>query len=286
MENHKKLCFSTLVWGWYQDFIPTYIYSILHAFPQHHVKIFVYEELTENNKKCLELIPSANFEIVDNFKDLDWCQLPHLAAQRFLLTREYFEGFDYIYMGDVDFIVYNHFNDENFYDRYVSHCKSTGLPFSNEYNYDYGRYRVNGGLHFMIKDDYFDAMDYQIEKMKHPNEFKSNCQHHPLWPSYDEEMLYYMCNKAFDLRPINDYRSTYHGVHLGTFRIIGLGDSLCINHPADGRGYLPQWTRDLHKIEAIMDSKIFERFYESMCAEAKYIIDKTKFYLKGTKCFL
>ena len=166
-----RCCFTTVVYGWYQDFIPIYIYSILNSFPQHYVKIFLLDSLRDNNKRALQYLRddlSDQFEIVENFSDLDWCQIPHKAAIRFLLTKEYFEGFDYVYFGDVDFLIYNQF-DDNFYDTYVAHCGRTGLPFSNGWNYYDNRHRVTG-LHFVVKEPYFRSMTDIIEETKIPRE--------------------------------------------------------------------------------------------------------------------
>ena len=276
-----KLCFTTFVFGWYQDFIPTYIFSILKAFPQHYVKIFLKESLSDSNRLALNLINSDHFEVVENFSDLNWCEIPHLPALRFLLGREYFEGFDYVYFGDVDFIVYNE-HDDQFFDTYIAHCEKTGLPFSNECNYDWGRYRMTG-LHFIIKDRYFDAMDKWIEEMKKPdgNFFRQQCPHNAQYPSYDEEMLYYMATKAFDLRPLNDYRRPFHGVHFGTFRILTDSDSFASDLTvSDGRNNLLQWkTRDIGKIDAILRSDVFAKLYEEMCDDAKFVVKKTKLAL-------
>ena len=61
----QKCCFSTYVHGWYQDFIPTYIFSILHAFPNHYVKIFLHEKLNDYNKEALNLIDNKNYQIIE-----------------------------------------------------------------------------------------------------------------------------------------------------------------------------------------------------------------------------
>lgn len=279
--NIMKMCFTTFVWGAYQDYIPAYIYSILESFPQHYVKIFLHETLTEKTKNCLSLIKSNNFEVIENFDELDVCDLPHKAAIRFLLPEHYFKDFDYIYFGDVDFIIYNQFED-NFYDQYIAHCQTTKLPFSNEYNYDYGKYRMTG-LHFVIKDQYFEKMNNEIESMKLENEFKKQCVHTPLWPSYDEEMLFYMCNRVFDLRPLINYRRPFHGLHFGTFRIIGFGDSFCTqySHETDGRNNIKQWIKDKKKIKQIMDSTTFKEFEKNMCKEVSETILKTKSYINS-----
>ena len=279
-----KLCFTTYVYGWYQDYIPTFILSILTAFPQHYVKIFLEEQLSNANRNCLESIRSKvsdRFEVVESFSELDWTLIPHAASYRFLLTREYFEEFDYIYFGDVDFIIYNEYNDQ-FFDTYLDHCKNTGLPFSNEWNYDWGKFRMTG-LHFVIKDRYFDLMDKWILQMRNPegNWFRSQCIHNETHPSYDEEMLFYMAFNAFDLRPLIDYQRPYHGLHFGTFRRLEKTDSFVRNrvHKTDGRNNLPDWVKNLDKINQVFNNPLFPEIYEAMCSEAKSTIDKAKLTL-------
>ncbi len=156
-----KCCFTTYVFGWYQDFIPIYIHSILQAFPQHYVKIFLHESLTYCNKKALELIASNNYEIVEDCQKRNETGILSLPALRLVMPKEEFQEFDYIYFGDVDFIIYNCF-DDNFYEHYTKHCNETKLPFSNEWNYDYSRYRATG-LHFVIKEPYYKVMDDKIK---------------------------------------------------------------------------------------------------------------------------
>lgn len=279
-----KLCFTTYVYGWYQDYIPTFILSILTAFPQHFVKIFLEEKLSDANRHCLELIKqnvSDQFEVIESFSELEWTLIPHEASYRFLLTREWFEGFDYIYFGDVDFIIYNEYEDQ-FYDTYVTHCDKTGLPFSNEWNYDWGKFRMTG-LHFVIKDRYFDVMDKWILEMRQPkgNWFRGQCIHNKQHPSYDEEMLFYMAFNAFDLTPLRGYQRPYHGLHFGTFRRLGETDSFAQNrvHITDGRNNLPDWVKNLSKINKVFNSPLFPDIYKAMCPEAQSTIDKARLTL-------
>ena len=105
-------------------------------------------------------------------------------------------------------------------------------------------------------------MDSFIDEMRNPggNIFRKQCKHDPRWPSYDEEMLYYMTSQAFDLRPLRGYRRRGDGLHVGTFRIIEASDSFAINtaHETDGRNSLEDW-RDEPKIDAIIKSGLFRK---------------------------
>jgi len=271
------------VYGWYQDYIPSFVLSILATFPQHYVKIFVKDQLSETNKRCLDLIKkdiSDHFEIIESFSELDWTLIPHLAAYRFLLTRDYFEGFDYIYFGDVDFIIYNEKEDQ-FFDTYLEHCKKTGLPFSNEWNY-FGEFRMTG-LHFVIKDRYFDIMDKWIFEMKNPKGNRFRRYKKPRY-SYDEEMLYYMTFNAFDLRPLLGYNRPHHGLHFGEFRKLNSTDLM-----HDGyKKYLPTLLVNLQKINNIIKHDLFAEIYKSMCPAAKITVDKANLVLfnQAKKIFL
>ena len=278
-----KLCFTTYVFGWYQDFIPIYIYSILQAFPQHYVKIFLHENLTFCNKKALEFITNKNYEIVENCQERNETKIPRLPALRFVMPKEYFQDFDYIYFGDVDFIIYNFFND-NFYEHYVKHCNQTGLPFSNEWNYDYSRYRATG-LHFVIKEPYYKVMNDKIKEMRIPdgNYFRSQTPNEAM---YDEQMLYYMLCFSFDLRPLIGYLRPLHGLHFGTFRIVDKSHSLAISRiHSDEKIYLPIWRNDIDKIEPILSSDIVAFIEKNGDPRTKETIEKTK-YILYKKCFL
>lgn len=268
-----KLCFTTIVYDWYQDLIPIYVYSIIKSFPQHYSRIFSKDKLTQENKDCLELIrkTSDRFEVIDQFDEMDKYHIPHQAANRFLLTRDYFSEFDYVYIGDIDFLIYNQFNDQ-FYDHYVDNCNKTNFPFSNSWWNDQGRLRMTG-LHFIIKQPYFDSMDEQIEKMKSENEFRSNYKmRNP--NSFDEEMLFYMLSQKFDLQKIKMYERPLHGVHLGVFRH---DLKFCISNK--DWSHQSQCIKDISKIDPILKSEVFEYCYKRMRPEAKSIFKNTIFML-------
>lgn len=266
------------MYGWYEDFIPIYIFSTLRVFPQHYVKVFLKGSLSENTKIALSLIRnkiSDSFEVVENFKDFDHCEIIHPAAYRFLLTREYFQGFDYVYFGDVDFVICN-MNNDNFYESYLAHCKKTGLPFSNAWNYDWGRYRMTG-LHFVIKDAYFDIMDPFIEEMKGPNVFKERYRSRDQTLIFDEEMLFYMAFKAFDLRPLIDYIRPLPGLHFGIFRKTDPSCSFV-------RTYYKQFNelKENTKLNEILTSEMFSELQKLVGPQVKANIDNVmiNFYKK------
>lgn len=270
-----RLCFTTIAFDWYQDLIPIYIYSILRSFPQHYVKIFAKDKLTGTINNCLDIIrkESDAFEVVSEFDDLDDYRLP-LTANRFVLTREYFQEFDYIYIGDIDFIIFNQFED-NFYDTYLAHCQTTGLPFSNSWQ-TFDNQRMTG-LHFIVKNRYFDAMDEQINIMKNPaHPFRQKQASY----SFDEEMLYFMLSQKFDVdRLLDGYYRPLHGVHLGVFRHT-LRQCIEYNDP-----HLTNLLPHTSKIDSIVRTDTFAKLYDALEHPKSKNMIKNALTLLHTKIF-
>ena len=280
----KKVCFTSFVYGWYQDFIPLFIFSVLKAYPQHFVKIFLYEELTESNRASLELIKdfSSSFEVVENVKEFDAFKIPHKAAYRFLMTREYFPEFEYIYFSDIDFIVYNNF-DDNFYELHLKYCEKSGFPFSNSWNYDWGRYRMYG-LHFVIKTPYFDIMDKQIQIMKGQNKFKTQVSYNAADPTYDEEMLFYMISHEFDLTQIMNHGRNFPGVHLAEFKMKHVFEPmLAVRRDYETRIAPEHLKREMliqAKIDLVIKTELFNKMFLNMSEKGRYTLSNYCQYIR------
>lgn len=280
----EKVCFTSFVYGWYQDFIPLFIFSVLKAYPQHFVKIFLYEELTKDTKNSLELIKefSTSFEVVENVKEFDAFKIPHKAAYRFLMTREYFSEFEYIYFSDIDFIVYN-CNDDNFYEIYLEHCEKTGLPFSNSWNYDFGRYRMYG-VQFVVKTPYFDIMDKQIQIMKGQNKFKTQVVYNAADPSYDEEMLFYMMAHEFDLTRLLNYGRKFPGLHLAEFKMKHVFEPmLAIRRDYETRIHPEHAKREMliqAKIDLVIKTDLFNKIFYNMSEKGQVTLSNYCQYIR------
>ena len=272
----EKVCFTSFVYGWYQDFIPIFVYSTLKSYPQHFVRIFLYEALTDGNRRSLELIRnqvSDQFEIIESFTELDDFNLPHKAAYRFVMGREYFPEFEYIYIGDVDFIIQE---KQDFFESHLNNCEKTGLPFSNSWNYDWGKFRACG-LHFIIKTPYFDAMDKWIKIMKGQNKFKSQCKCDENAPTYDEEMLYYMLVHEFDLRSITNFGRIFPGVHLAFYRPENVYKSVFSkkNHIEKKEPPLiyERYEQNLRSTDFIIKTDLFSEIHKNMSEKGKTCLD-------------
>ena len=273
-----SLCISTYVYGWYQDLVPVYVYSILRSFPQHFVKIYTHEELRPHNKEALRIVSdiSKNFEIVERFS-LDLPHIKHLAAFRFLMPRSEFDGFKYVYMGDVDIIVVNQFDDD-FVSHYTDHMRQTGLPFSNSYSWEPNGKRRMTGLHFFEVDPYYDAIQPSIDWMLTDNHFIDLIRENH---SFDEEMLYFMCDQTFDIKKIGpDFVRTHHGTHLGYFRIKLMENGFCRCTDPNHRPH-PEYGCPVCNIQAqrgLRFPKPRNRFWDGILATC--IAEKTEEFLK------
>jgi hypothetical protein len=245
----NTLCFSTYAYGWYRGFIPAYVFSILHEFPQHFVKIFLPGELPDKEKRVLDTVRAfnGNFQIVEHYSLADQSQIKHLPAIRYLLPRKEFADFQYVYLGDVDFIIFNEHNDD-FIGYYRNHCESTGLPFSNSITHDNGKERMTG-LHFFEVAPYYDQTEPAMAEIIRGNEFV-RARRDSL--SFDEEMLYYVLNKTFDLRVLRGFVRPNNGLHFGYVRGRPPGCSYI------GKDRIRFWRQHLPKINAIVTHPIFE----------------------------
>lgn len=259
----NELCFTTYVYGWYKDFIPIYIFSILHEFPQHFVKIYIHEELNYKQKQAIDLVSRFNSSFSVIASKFKWPHIKHLAAVRYLMPREEFSDFRYVYFGDVDFILVNEHND-NFINYYRNHCKRIGLPFSNAITHDNNKNRMTG-LHFIETDPYYDRMEPQIADVVQGNEFSVKIQDSF---SFDEEILYYMADRTFGLRPLEGYTRPHNGVHLGYSRERPTG------HSYAHKTKLKDWKANIGKINSIVRHPVFKELQQLMDSPAKDVLQR------------
>jgi hypothetical protein len=226
MTPRGTLCISTYVFGTYTKYIPFYVYSILKSYPDYHVKLFIDKELSLSEKKCLTLIKnelSDNFSIHENFfPEYDFLNNIHIngggkTILRWLIPENMFDGYDYIYIGDVDFLIIR--EEPNLLESHLSHCERIQLPFSNKirsiFDIDNDIDRLTG-LHFIIKKPYYEKIGPTISYLKDRNkliEFLSGLK-------FDEQFLYYLVKQSFNFDNLRNHDAfrPHHGIHLGLGR--------------------------------------------------------------------
>jgi hypothetical protein len=226
MTPRGTLCISTFVFGTYTKYIPFYVYSILKSYPDYHVKIFIDKALSVSEKKCFALIKnelSDNFSIHENFfPEYDFLNGINIIGGgktilRYLIPENMFEGYDYVYIGDVDFLIIR--EDPGLLESHIDHCERIHLPFSNKIRpiSEINNYidRLTG-LHFIIKKPYYKKIGPTISYLKDRNkliEFLSGLK-------LDEQFLYYLVKQSFNLDNLrnDDAFRPHHGIHLGLGR--------------------------------------------------------------------
>jgi len=202
-----SVCVSTIVFGWYSEFIPVYIYSMLKAYPNFFVRIFLQGNLPESVSRLLKQFPSemrSNYEVSERYMPSEDFSGQRGKTFRWYLPKSVFKGYEYGYIGDVDFAIVA--ETPSFLQVHLKHCLKTGLPYSNMVRP--GTKRLSG-LHFICVDEYFDKISPLIVGNP-PNVISSN-----------EEELYNLVMKAFGSVPKDIFRP-HHGIHLGLLRGGGL----------------------------------------------------------------
>ena len=214
----KRTCVTAFTFGSYTRYIPFYVYSILTSYPTYFVKIFVGGLLSENERQCLNLLRKrfANFEIVEQYF-IDF-NIKDKTLLRWLMPESDFKGFDYVYYGDVDFLIIR--ENPPLHKMHLEHCEKRGFPFSNEVRHSQrifsrGRYRLTG-LHFIKKEDYFKKMESVFSKFRNSPETLQRLDGD--W--IDEEFLFALVSEVYLVQPADpmEWFRPLHGFHLGATR--------------------------------------------------------------------
>jgi len=141
----KSLCISTYVFGKdYQSFIPIYIYSILSAYPEYVVIIFVDGELDQQIKCNLSLIENlGDFKISTlsgteiGLNETSLTNQPITRSIRWLYMDDFYCQFNAVYIGDIDIFICK--ENPGIYEQHMAHCQYLNLPYSN-----YVRGKIDG----------------------------------------------------------------------------------------------------------------------------------------------
>ena len=254
----KELCIAVYVYGWYVEFIPLYIHSILTSYPEYYVKIFTCSELPDNVNNALKFINSDSFEIISDFKVNDYPMNNHIV--RWFIPREYFEDFKYGYIGDVDFIIVKEL--VSLLDSHVEHMEKLGLPYSNIIRKTLPT-RMSG-LHFFNVDEYFDG----IEDKK--NSFLAQM---PLTSKNNEEVLFEL-TEDIGHPSIEEQWRPHHGFHLGLYR---LHNQRYIREVQDRE----KWNSMKENGQIVMNSPVYEKLWRNAGIRVRNIMSDIKHYVNN-----
>jgi hypothetical protein len=214
------VCVATVAFGSYRDYIPYYIHSISAAYPAYTVKIFVTDpglpEQVSTALDCLRRLGLSRFEVrAGSFPLFPGSHTPVVGRQalgkylRWLLPPAEFAGYEYGYVGDVDFLILP--ETEPLHEGHVRHLRELGVPYSNVVRN--GTRRLSG-LHFFAVRPYFEAtasaIDFYSERVEHILELGL----------HNEEFLYHLVERTigFGAMATAPRFRPKHGFHLGCVR--------------------------------------------------------------------
>jgi len=206
MDN--KLCISTIVDRVYQKYIPMFLYFCLKSYPTYGIRLFLTESLDEKYRNIVnELRDLGTIEIVERYgKEFPKTIHHELKTIRWLFKASDFNGYDYVYVGDIDIIICR--EKDPLLDQHLKHCADINLPYSNSVRLNSKRL---SGLHFIKKNEYYEKMDDIIQK------YRLLLKNGMLRDAKNEETLYKMVEESGLLLPKGWFRP-HHGLHLHLWR--------------------------------------------------------------------
>ena len=204
----KKLCIALVVNKGYQKYIPMFLYFCLKSYPEYGIKIFLTGKLKNMYADIVvKLCELGAVEIIEScYEEYSKRNSQELKTLRWLIEFNNFEGYDYVYTGDVDIIICR--EQISLLDQHLDHCEKLKLPYSNSVRPDSKRL---SGLHFVKKNEYYAQMDVVIQK------YKELLRSGRLVNWKNEEILYRMVVESGLSLPQGWFRP-HHGIHLGRWR--------------------------------------------------------------------
>jgi hypothetical protein len=213
---------ATHVFGHHQEYVPLFVYSVLRSYPEYYCKVFIAGEARQHVLQALELVRtglSTRFEIIQlGTTDVETITSSTRRGRndvirrsmRWFLPAEAFEGFEFLYIGDIDFLIVP--EQPSLADQHVRHMNATGMPYSNAVRPG----KRMTGLHFARTQDYFDGLrragmeDFASVQAKLE-------ERDPL--GADEHVLFTMTRVAFaGSGAVPERFRPYHGFHLAAAR--------------------------------------------------------------------
>lgn len=229
------LLFQTLSWGEYENFIPTYVYSVLAAYPEAFVRLIHRERLSAGVREALGLLRaklSDHFEVLENV----WPHTPFDCGMRWLLGGAWWQGFDYGQIGDVDLLIYR--ETPTLLKFELERARQLGKPFVNNTQIPNLR-KMAGYAHFVICRPYFEALRPAQERfIDDVNSLllrgadptlpvqvdAAGCAYQlciPQASGNDEFILFHLIDQSLGAPPILTPQPPWaiaHGIHLGALR--------------------------------------------------------------------
>lgn len=201
----SSMCFATAVNKRYDEYVPWFIYYNSLAYPDCHTYVMLDHEMTPELDYALEAVRGfGNWEVRPCAFGPDFVNVNALTIKylRWLAQPEMVMGFDCVSIGDVDMAYCR--ETPSYADQHLSHCKRTGLPYSNFIRP--GR-PVLGGINVVKPREWYKVMGPTLDKyIDILRRKKMNFDP----PSQNEKLLFTMIAESELGTPPADLTETYH----------------------------------------------------------------------------
>ena len=218
----RSLCVSTVVNRGYHHYIPLFIYCLKKNYPEYHVKIFVHGDVESEIFDALKMLP-YNFDLIPNVFAGYTNGKYNVISWRFVVPPEHYEGFDYVYITDIDMMILK--EDVSLLNFHLNEMGETGLCYSNSLR---NKHHWKGGesltgLHF-VSQQWFEKTEksrVSFAELLRTGRVGERRE-------YDGNMLWLMCqDSGLELPKKHKLAKRHHGIHLGNFRLFTKPKKLC-----------------------------------------------------------
>lgn len=134
----NKLCIVNYIYGEkYQTFIPLYILSLKESYPEYDIRLYIDNELMEEEKKAVEYLRTyyGGIFVIENYakqtklsKKATYIQQIQ-RSQRWLFFDEAFLDYEAIYIGDIDLLIFK--EKKPLFEQHMLHCEHIDKVYSN-----------------------------------------------------------------------------------------------------------------------------------------------------------
>jgi len=227
----SKLCITTVVDKRYLEYVPLFSWCVKQVYKTYDVKIFLRCDNPYGKVPGVEIIP-----LFQDFPDYIYNSI----ALRFVVPPEYFNGYDFVYVTDIDMMIMP--ERTSIEDFHKSEMVTTGLCYSNSLRniHHYAGFQSLSGLHFATK--------LWFEKTEHIRAKYYDLLREGLiglYREYDGVMLYRMAEKSgIGLPQKYKLKKRHHGIHLGNFRLFDSKEKWADRIPIEYRSQWQQWQAD------------------------------------------
>lgn len=223
-----KVGVVTYVHGWYQDYIPFFIYSIHKSYPEYTVRIFLRESLNDITRRNLMLLrDKCDFQIQEHYLDHlgrsdDAAKKPYYL--RWLIPEYSFKGIDCAFVCDVDLLMLH--EKQPMHEQRLEICDLNAVPFANYERDPHEEYppRITG-WHFIKVGEYFKQAGAIIDRLRNQDIDITSLQHKYCYPNGlgemqwgQESLLHFIIRESFGQVDLTRKFPTHHGIHLGPIR--------------------------------------------------------------------